>query len=67
MLSTLSTRHSFVIMSYTGLMALIAGDDVAKTMFNIIFVSSTLSLFVYLIKFPMNNSFSYEGEQLVHG
>ena len=67
MLSTLSTRHSFVIMSYTGLMALIAGDDVAKTMFNIIFVSSTLSLFVYLIKFPMNNSYSYEGEQLVHG
>ena len=67
MLSTLSTRHSFVIMSYTGLMALIAGDDVAKTMFNVIFVSSTLSLFVYLIKFPMNNSYSYEGEQLVHG
>ena len=53
-------------MSYTGLMALIAGDDVAKTMFDIIFVS-TLSLFVYLIKFPMNNSYSYEGEQLVHG
>ena len=48
-------------------MALIAGDDVAKTMFNIIFVSFTLSLFVYLIKFPMNNSYSYEGEQLVHG
>ena len=67
MLSTLSTRHSFVIMSYSGLMALIAGDDVAKTMFDIIFVSSTLSLFVYLIKFPMNNSYSYEGEQLVHG
>ena len=66
MLSTLSTRHSFVIMSYTGLMALIAGDDVAETMFDIIFVS-TLSLFVYLIKFPMNNSYSYEGEQLVHG
>ena len=53
-------------MSYTGLMALIAGDDVAETMFDIIFVS-TLSLFVYLIKFPMNNSYSYEGEQLVHG
>lgn len=63
MLSTLSTSHSFVIVSYSGLIALI-GDDAAKIMFNI-FVS-TLSLFVYLIKFPMNNSYSYGGEQLVH-
>ena len=63
MLSTLSTSHSFVIMSNSGLIALI-GDEAAKIMFNI-FVS-TLSLFVYLIKFPMNNSYSYGGEQLVH-
>ena len=62
MLSTLSTSHSFVIMSYSGLIALI-GDDAAEIMLNI-FVS-TLSLFVYLIKFPMNNSYSYGGEQLV--
>ena len=40
-------------------------DDLLLLVFFLFY--STLSLFVYLIKFPMNNSYSYEGEQLVHG